>query len=363
MTIIADLADAAGVPVVNGLAYDRVEYALVESGVGAATVEGPLAALPPTIGPDWQLRLRRSVYGATPYLEGNAVWLVRSWSRIIAELGERRYRLVAQHATSLLTRRIVDYAAGSAEASKTGPADDLIRAIVRENFVSPTDATRTMSGLTVGADQSAAPSVSKAFAYQQVFSTIQALCAQSAQSGVYLGVEVVPASGGFEVVTFTGQRGMDRSTDGQVVFSLERRTLADGDLTYAYTDQATRIIAGGQGRGSERTIERADDATAQAESPYGLIEGWRQATGAATSAAVEGEAEAGLWQRRARVRFNGTAQQVQGCLYGVNYGWGDIVPVQFEGVTLPCRVATVRNRAQRGAGEQLDIRLSGDTVL
>lgn len=364
--IIVQVANAAGVVLSPQLQWDRVEYSLIESDIGTLVVEGPLSALPAGIGPDAQLRVLRSVYGTTPYLEGGAVWLLRQWTIAITLGGERRYRIEAQHVNSLLARRIVDYAAGSAQTSKTGAADDLIKEVVAENFVSPTDVTRTMSGLGVDPDLAAAPSVSKAFAYQQTLSVIKALCAQSAQNGTYLGFEVVPTAGGdFQVITFTSQRGIDRTARPSAAFSLERRNLASGSLTYDYTEEATRVIAGGQGEKAARDVERADNADAQSASPYGLIEAFRQANGVekGDTAALQGEAEAGLWQKRGRVRFAGSAQQITGSLYGVDYGWGDIVPVQFEGITLACRIPVVRNTATKQNGEDLDIRLSSDSVL
>lgn len=360
--IIVELSTPAGTALTLDLRYSTVEYSLVEGDVGALTVEGPLVYPLGWFERDCQLKVRRSVYGGTPYLEGGAVWLLQAWSFIVAESGERLYRLTALHVNSLLARRIVDAAAGSAQASKTAAADDLIKAIVSEQFVSPTDTTRTMP-ITVGPNLSAAPSISKAFAWRNTLEVIKDLCAASAENGTYLGFEVVPSGTSFQVVTYVNQRGLDRTADQRALFSLERRNLASGELTYDYTGVATRAIAGGQGEGTLRAVQRASDSGASAASPYALTEVFRQAAQSTSSAQVLDEAEAELWARRGRVRFSGSAQQVAGSLYGVDYQWGDVVPVSFLGQDIACRIATVRNRVQRGQGEQLDIRLSSDTVI
>lgn len=360
--ITVELYTPGGTLLEADLRYRTVDYSLVESDVGVLTVEGALVYPFSHFAPDAQLRLRRSVYGGTPYLEGGAVWLLRTWSLVVSESGERLYRLTAQHVNGLLARRIVDAFAGTSQASKTAAADDMIKAIVTEQFVSPTDATRAMP-ITVGPNLGAAPSVAKAFAYRNTLEVIKDLCASSAEAGTYLGFEVVPSGSGFQVVTFTGQRGLDRTADARALFSLERRNLAGGELSYDYTAQATRVVAGGQGEGTLRTVQRVDDAGAGGASPYALAEAFRQATSSTSAAQVLDEAEAELWARRARVRFSGSAQQVPGSLYGVHYQWGDVVPVSFLGQDVTCRIATVRNQVQRGQGERLDIRLSSDTVI
>lgn len=364
MSITIELYSPSGVLLIPNLSYQQVDYTLVESDIGVVRVDGPLIYPFSYFAPDCQLRIKRSVYGGAPYLEGNAVWLLRSWAFSVAESGERSYSLTAMHVTSLLARRIVDYVSGSSESSQSGAADNLIKSIVDDNFVNPTDATRDMAGLSVGPNLSAAPTIDKSFAWRNTLEVIHDLCAASAEAGMYLGFEVQPSSSGFQVVTFTDQRGVDRSGDTSALFSLERRNLASGTLTYDYSDQATRMIGGGPGEGSERIVQRASDTVAQGQSPYGLIEAFHQATQQGTTAGqVLDEAEGELWSRRGRVRFSGAAQQVQGSLYGVNYQWGDIVPVSFLGTSIACRISTIKNRVARGSGEQLDIQLSNDTVI
>lgn len=361
--ITISLATSRGLSLVPSLAYDRVEYTLVENDIGVLRVGGPLIYPFSCFAPDNQLRIQRSVYGGAPMLEGNAVWLLRAWSFGVAENGERSYQLTALHVNSLLARRIVDYVAGSSQSAKSGAADDVIKSVVSENFISPTDTTRTMTGVSVGPNLSAAPSVAKAFAWRNTLEVIRDLCAASAEAGTYLGFEVIPSGTGFQVVTFTEQRGVDRSGDTSALFSLERRNLASGTLTYDYQDQATRAIAGGQGEGADRVVQRADDSAAQNQSPYGLIEAFRQASQSTTSTQVLDEANAELWERRGRVQFQGRARQIPGSLYGIHYQWGDIVPVQFLGESVACRISTIANRIERGSGEDLDIRLASDTVL
>lgn len=360
--ITIELYTPSGTALSLDLRWSKVEYALVENDVGVLSVEGPLAYPLSWFERDCQLRIRRSVYSGTPYLEGGAVWFLRNFRPRISEQGERVYSLRALHANSLLKRRIVDAVAGSSQASKTAAADDLIKAIVSEQFVSPTDTTRAMP-ITVGPNLGAAPSISKSFAWRNVLEVAQDLCAASAEAGTYLGFEVVPSGSSLQVVTYTSQRGLDRTDDARAVFSLERRNLASGELEYDWEEEATRVIAGGQGEGALRNVQRAENSGASGSSPYALTETFRQATQSTSSTQVLDEAEAELWERRARVRFSGSAQQVPGSLYGVDYQWGDVVPVQFENLTFACRISTVHNTVTKAEGEKLDIRISNDTVI
>ena len=125
----------------------------------------------------------------------------------------------------LLDRRIVAYKAGTAQSTKTGPCDDLMKDVFSDNLGSGASADRnilTAFNLSIAANLSDAPSVTKSFAYENVLETLQAIAdtsAGQATGAVDLFFDI--ACDGyrsnerphFEFRTDTGQPGRDR-TDG-----------------------------------------------------------------------------------------------------------------------------------------------------
>lgn len=293
--------------------------------------------------------------------EINAVWFIRTVTSSLSG-GNRSYTVTARHANDLVSRRIVREYAGVARSSKTDYADDMMKDIMREQFVSPTVSARTMPGLSVAADLGAAPSISKSFAWRAVSDVLREIAEASATAGTYLGYEVVPSGTGLLFATYTGQRGTDRRNNAGLLVSEDRGNLTDASFTRDWSQASTVVIAGGQGEGTLRATAVATDTTALLASPYAYREAFRQATQSTTSGALQAEADAELRGRRAQQRFNGTLQDVPGMRYGVEYGWGDILPVVFDGTWFACRVDPVRITV--GPGEyRVDVRLTSDGVL
>jgi hypothetical protein len=350
----------------DDLPFVSVAYTLAERRVGELTLTlPPDQRLPLTLfAKDGILLVTRAAVGVAVDVQP---WLIRRRRLTRAADGRISLTLGARHPNDLLRRRIVAYAAGSAEADKSGAADNLIKAVARENFVSPTDTARTMSGFTVASDVSAAPSVSKAFSRQNVLSVAQSLCQMSAQAGTYLGFEVrgTGTLGSYQLVTYTGQRGTDRRiTSGRYLPIGPDQGVGAYSVEDDWSEEATFVYAGGQGEREARDVEDAEDAAASAASPQGRAERFREATMIpyGDTAALQDEADAALYAAQARVRFDGQAQDAPGAIYGRDYGWGDLLTVTAEGRTFDCRVDPVRI-TEDDRGEQRDIRLTSETVL
>lgn len=347
------------------LAFARLSYMLAERQAGPLELTLPSdQRLPLSLfAKDSVLLITRDV-GAGPALV--APWLVRRRRLARDSSGQLRLTIAARHINDLLARRIVVAAAGSAAADKTAFADDLIKAVVREQLVAPTDAARAMAALSVQADLGAAPSVSKAFAYQNVLSVLQNVCQMSAEAGTYLGFEVQSvAFGSYQLVTYVGQRGVDRRiTSGRYLPIGPDAGIGAYAVEDDWTAEATAIYAGGQGQAELRDLASAANATASAASPVGRAERFRQATMVAfgNTAGLTDEAEAALYADQARVRFDGLAQDAPGAIYGRDYGWGDLLTVTAEGRTFDCRVDPVRV-IEDDQGETRDIRLTSERVL
>lgn len=338
------------------------EYTLAERSVTMLSL-----TLPPTVPinflqKDGRIQVRRAVDGAPPQVDGNATWLIRRRQQVL-QGRERLIKVWAVHANDLLRRRIVAYAAGSSQAAKAGAADDVIKAIVRENFITPTDAARAWSGLTVQADASAGPSIDKAFSRQNVLKVLQAICDTSSALGTYLGFEVRTFGASLVLLTYVGQRGTDRriGTSNYIRVSPASGAISESSLDEDWTDEITYMYSLGQGLEADRQIGTAQNADAESLSPFGRIEGGYQANQATTQAQLDDEAASALYDQRARVNYEARAQEAPGFRYGLNYSWGDLLTVTDFGANFAVRVNPVRVRFDR-SGEQIDTRFTSNDV-
>lgn len=346
--------------------YLRLAYTRTANDVGVLTLD--LASTPGEAlwRLDGRLGIWRQGAGGLLDLETETVWFMRRYQRVLGNNGERRFRITAVSASHLLDRRIVAYAAGSAQAAKTGKADDVMKAIVRENLgSSATDPARDWSSLvTVAADQSLGPTISKAFSRRRVLTVLGEIAADAAEQGTPMYFDVIcPERGELEFRTYSGQRGEDRTPiSNQLVLSPELGTIADGEYADDYLDEATYIYAAGQGEESERQVEEASDAARIGASPFGRIEQLRDARQVTTTAALEAEAAATLYASRPRRTFRGTLVDTPQVRYGRDWHWGDRVMAQFEGQTFECCINSISVTIENGQ-ETISAALTAEELL
>lgn len=338
------------------------EYTLTERGVGVLRL-----VLPPTVPlaflqKDGRIQLLRGLDGAAPALEGDATWLIRRRRQQFVNR-ENTTTIWALHVNDLLARRIVAYAAGTSQASKSDLADDMIKDIVRENFVSPTDTARTMTGLTVQADLGAGPTIAKAFARRNVLSLLQDICDSAAAAGTYLGFEVRTDGSGFVLRTYTQQRGVDRRVGSGNYLEVSPSTgaIASSSLDEDWTEEQTYMYSLGQGEGEQRAIGTAENTTAAGASPFGRIEGSYQANQATTQAQLDAAAEGALYAARGRIVYEARGQESPRFRYGRDYKWGDLLTVTDFGRQFDVRVDPVRVSFGRG-GEEIETRFIYDNT-
>jgi hypothetical protein len=338
-----------------------VEYVLTERGVGTLKVTLPPSYPIANLQKDGLLRLNRDI-GAGFYLEGDATWIIRRRQQSL-EGRERLITVWAQHANNLLDRRIVAYAAGSAEASKSDAGDDMIKALVRENFTAPTDTTRTMTGLSVESDQGLGPTIDKSFSRRNVLTVAQDICDDAAAQGVYLGFEVRTIGTALTLVTYTSHRGVDRryGSGNYLPVPLTSGAIAESSLDEDWSDEETFIYALGKGEQAERSVGTAQNTAAEGSSPYGRIEGHYQVNSTDDQDILDGYAQGELYARRGRVRYEARGQDAPGFIYGLHYRWGDLLTINDYGQQFDVRVDPVRVSFGRN-GEQLDIRFVYDNT-
>lgn len=269
------------------------------------------------------------------------LWIVKRLNPSYTEKGEAILTLgVIDLARLIAKQRLSPYYAGSSQSKRTGYLDDMCKAIITDNHVSPTDTTRIIPNLTVAANVSKAPSDSKAFAYRDVGDVLREICNLSTQAGTYLAWDVVctqsPGMGsvGFEFRTYTGQRGNDHrypnGEQGALWLSPENSTISGASVDEDYTEERNAVYAGGRLEGENRKVKTAVSAAASA-SLYARSELFVNAssmTGAEDDAFVQAEANAALIENKARVTFEGTLTPTENCQFDVHYGFGDFLTAQ-----------------------------------
>lgn len=328
----------------------QLDYARAVGKVGAFSLVLPGADAPPLTG------------GTVIEIWRNGLLEMAGFVDTLAWAGQTRGEdwlvVSGQDGNALLARRIVAYAAGSSQASKTGAADDVMKAIVRENLgADATDTSRDLSGLafTVEADTSLGATVTRAFAWQNVLDTLGAL---SQESGVVFDVRPRLAGDaiGFEFITRPEFLGVDRSEAGgaPTYFGPAFGNMEFARLEYEYRDEVTAVYAGGQGQESDRLITTA---TRSPRGPWGRREQFVDARSEPGQDAVESRAAAALEAGRARLRFSGELKDTPQTRYGADWNYGDKVVGSYRGQQFAGPVVSVRVSVDETGKEIIEARL------
>lgn len=268
----------------------------------------------------------------------------------------------------LLRRRIVAYAAASSQAAKSDQADDMVKAIVRENLGASAIAARDLSanGFTVQADTGSGTSVEKAFARRNVLTVLQEIADASHSTEatcIYFGI--VPLNTGWECEfrTKVGQWGNDHrfpsGIAGAVVFGLEFANMADVNRSVDWSDEINYAYAGGQGEEALRTIKESSDAARIGASPFNRCETFIDARNATVDNQVQDAADGAVREGRPHNLFTGKILDTSQ-VYGRDWGHGDYVTGVYQGETINCRIETVTVTIQNGA-ETLDASLRSES--
>jgi hypothetical protein len=267
----------------------------------------------------------------------------------------------------LLRRRIVAHYAGSASASKTDYIDDMMKDIVRENFSAPTDTARTWSLLSVAADVSDGPMVTRGFAWRNVHEVLIDLSLAAEQAGAAVYFYLAPIFGVSGVTwqfrTAATQPGIDRTGDDRLMFGREFGNLANPELDEDYSDEATWVYAGGQGEGAERVTQTAHSTGRAAASPWGRIEVFEDARNETHPNGVQARADGRLAEQQPRLRFSGDLLETPQCRYGIDWSWGDRVVVSYAGRQWNGLVKVASFGVDGSGEEQLSARIDADDVM
>jgi hypothetical protein len=283
--------------------------------------------------------------------------------------GRETFHVNGQSYTDFLRRRVIAYTQGSVGAQKTGPAETVMKAYVKENLGSLAtlgngrQSAGVMPGLAVQADLALGSTWTGDRSFEKLPKVLQEIASASG-----LDFDIVGTGAGlFGFRTYVGQRGTDRSTLGldtftarngvgntPVIFSIENETMVDAVYSLNRTDEVNRYFILGQGQGSIRQITVSDDVALQDDSPWNLCEDSKNAVreGDVTSLPLVGSAA--LAQAKIRKEFSFKVLQQPEQLYGKHYTWGDKITADFQGVETHLKIVGMTGAFAEG-GERIEL--------
>lgn len=291
------------------------------------------------------------------YLDMDAVWFIVLVRTKTDESGNKLIHIVAHDGISLLDRRVIPYGNDTNYANKSLPADNFIRQVIRENFgSSATDATRNIGSafqISEDAATSICPTVTmKKFGNRKILPLIQDIATASIKNGVYLSFDVV--YNGIDSVAFnvyTGSRGANRGMDSPApyLFSFERGNINYASLTLDYSQSFNVIYAGDVDGIVLTTVTDLSKI-----SPYARREDFINVD-KNDNTTWQPEVDSRLQETIPIRAVNSHVQQNYDNMYGVHYGYGDIVVVNYNDTPVDVHLDTVSIKADQQQNEQISI--------
>ena len=338
------------------------EYVRVVNTIGTFSLafSGNLAA--EWIALDRMVQIWRAAEGARPRLE--FLGFIRRWGWSTDQNGLTVLRVGGPDAVDLLRRRIVAYARGTSQASKSDYADDMMKAFVYENAgAGATDADRSMAGagLTIQADYGAAGSIDVNAHWLNLLDTLREVAASAANdinTRVFFDVVRTNLST-VEFQTWVGQRGVDHSwPDGgpPVIFGLEFGNMEQPSLEYDHSGEVNLVYAVGPFEGPSRPVVELEDTARSGMSAWNRCEAYLDGGDFTNTDDLTDAGYAMLNDGRPRARFKATLLDTPSCRYGREWGFGDRVTATYMGRQFNAVVSSVKITV-KGGMEALDTRM------
>lgn len=255
----------------------------------------------------------------------------------VTDRGDRLFTSFGRGYEDLIHRRSVLWYAGSAGDTKSGPADDVMKAYVRENAGSgaTTGAGRLRSGvttgLTVAANLGVGPTWDGSMSWKNLYDAIQDI--QKAKLVDFAVVRTGATT--FEFRTYFPHKGTDRTGAGvaaAVIFSLVHANMGSPYAVVSRAEEGNDVIVLGSGEGAARVTREVQDTVAQVVSQWNRIERTHDARNLDTNAQLDDTGTAQLNALRATKRISFQVLESPATVYGRDYFVGDIVLAMFAGL-------------------------------
>jgi hypothetical protein len=349
-------------------------YTLVQNDYGVAVMTFPEELFDRTqLEVDAILEIERKPTGLTSYVQE---WqgFIRKWSYVDKPDGTVNVIVTAHHCNELLRRRDIAYRSHLPQAEKTGPADDIMKAYVRENAsnLAPVDeagrARDFGSEFVVEADAGLGPEVSRQGSFKDLLQVLQQISESTIPkdgNNIYFGMEY-GRSGGlatFTFKTYVDQVGTDRTvTDGSspVIFSKARENLKDATYTVDWSEEWNYIWGLGPGEGSTRIIDPEKDVPRHTLTKWSRRENYQDARGETTQLGVAIKAFERLQKERPRELFSGQLIDTPQHPYGSEWFFGDKVTAEFLDNQFDGNIQSLRVDIKEDGDEKITARIDSD---
>jgi hypothetical protein len=342
--------------------FISLEYGKKEGEVGSLYIDFPPIFKTGFFVPEGRFYVYRRMNSGIFELDMDTVWFIRLIRYKTDEQGKRYIHILAHDAIEIIDRRIVAYNADTPYSDKTGNADSVIKLIMRENFGDLCEDTwRNISDyLLIDKDAGVAPSITiKDLARRKILPIFQEICAMSKEKGMYLTFDLSPIDEELQFKTYVGQRGVNRGSNSKspLVLTMESDTLSYASIADDHTDEYNFIYAGGTGVKNNRVIKTLYDNKLMAISPYNRCEDFISAGTSEdqTDEDIDNLCKSRLSETRPKIVLNGHIQQSKDCSYGVHYGFGDIITIVYNGISLDVHIDTVSIKVDTNGKETITV--------
>lgn len=369
------------------------ECSRAENTTGSFSCAMPMRSEFEAIGCDWVLELQRSFDdGATWVNDLHTLWFSRSIAIDVGAMSET-ILITGHDALGLLDRRIVAYLSAENPDSginipscKNGPADDVIRQVVRENMTmrggiidvpssefagsvwAPLSGVdnrlkRNMPRVTVQSDAHAAKTVTGEIAFTTVSEACRSLADLAIENGERILYDFVydPTVRNLVFTVWVNRRGADLTK--RVLFSTTAGNVSELKMVKDYSQETTWVHVGGEGQAKQKVVAGVMGDAFQ-RTPWYPIESYID--GSSTKSSLDLMTKKGMREinrRAARWIFAAKSVDRSGTLFGRDYGYGDVVTVQHRGQSSSCRIKSIRLRYDGGRESEVDVPLESEEIL
>lgn len=274
--------------------------------------------------------------------------------------------------TKLLERRLVFPAPGLENNSKTGKAETLAKAYVKNSMVLPhgysgsfyengvyitiniDGSSRIMPGMSIAGDQARGLDTDYSARFTGLESVIKALVEDGA---LYYGIERGGKLGEFvfDCRPIWGKDRREGNVDGNkpAVFSVEKGNMLRPIFSENRRYEKNVILVGGSGEAENRRIVAAIDVEAVAISPWGWSELWSDARKVTGLSGLQSVGLSTLWERGVQRSLNFEVIQTEQSRWLRHWGVGDFVTTYHHNFRFDKVITEVRANVDAGtAGDE-----------
>jgi hypothetical protein len=346
------------------LAFSRIDYARRINEVGVMEIDLIPIYPPGTFIKDGRISVYRTPVGGQGALHLETVWFVRKILYATNEDGEDVIRLVAHDNIGLLARRVIAYDAGTAYTRKTDYADNIIKALVFENYsTGAIDANRDLSDyLSVDADKDAGAAMDIEISWQNILDSLTKIAEASEYSAIKVVFDLVTYPGAatfLQFKTWAKYRGIDRGVGSPIklIFSISRGNMLSAEMEEDYDGEINYAYVIGEGASAEAVNQKSIDA-----SPFARVETVfnSQTTEMETA---QSEADSIIAANKPKRRLKGKIVDTPSTRYGLDYEYGDRVVAEYKGYYFDCTLEAVHVTYDGENGEELELLLEGEEAI